>query len=350
MAAYCGWDSFRLKNPGNDIKLLHSAPGLITSQCRLLHCAIVYYRAIGVNNMVRSQVKHDTGEPNPPKIHLIAIGNEILNGETRETNLAWLTKWFTRKGGAVKRASIILDDFEEVRREITSALDLGSDLILTTGGLGPTDDDSTMAAVANCLGLPLKINNEALGYVKERIDALAKYRPGIPAKLTKERKSMAFCPVGGRPLRNPVGVAPGMVYDIDGSRLIVLPGVPSEMKGIVRETLKPLWREFFAGVCYVKRNIVIKGIPEAELAPFIRRVNKKDPGVYIKSRLKLKGRLKAATKAVEPAKLRWQIILHFSVIECRIKDGQDRIDKLIEYLVMDVGKRYKHPYFINTTP
>ena len=300
--------------------------------------------------MAKSKKSREIKVTYPPEIHLIAIGNELLNGETRETNLAWLTKWFTRKGGAIKRASIILDDFEEIGREITSALDLGSDLILTTGGLGPTDDDSTMAAVANCLRTPLAINEIALGFVKERIDALARFRPGIPTKLTKERKSMAFCPVGGKPLRNPVGVAPGMVYDIDESRLIVLPGVPSEMKGIVRETLKPFWREFFKGVCYVKRNIVIKGIPDAELAPFIRRVNKRDPGVYIKSRLNVKGKLKIPTNVIDPVKLRWQIILHFSVIECRIKDGQDRIDKLVEYLVRDIGKRYKHPYFIKFTP
>jgi molybdenum cofactor synthesis domain-containing protein len=297
--------------------------------------------------MVKNAVKHEDKILTPRKIHLIAIGNELLNGETRETNLAWLIKWFTRRGGNVVRASIIKDDFGEVDREIKTALGLGSDLILTTGGLGPTDDDATMAAVANCLGLPLVINKEALGYVKERIESLKKFRPGIPARLTKERKSMAFCPVGGRPLKNPVGVAPGMVYEIGKSHLIVLPGVPSEMKGIVNITLKPFFKEFFEGVRYVRRNIKLQGIPEAELAPFIRRLNKKDPWVYVKSKLNIRGKLRATTEVVEPSKLRWQIILHFSLFDCTVKSGRDRIDALIEYLMKDLQKRYKYPFHVD---
>lgn len=296
--------------------------------------------------MAKTEIDNENKMPKPPKIHLIAIGNELLNGETRETNLAWLIKWFTRLGGMVRRASIICDEYGEVDREIRTALSMGSNLILTTGGLGPTDDDSTMAAVANCLGLPLEINKEALGYVKERIDALARYRPGIPVGLTKERMSMAACPVGGKPLRNPVGVAPGMVYGMENCHLVVLPGVPSEMKGIVRETLKPFWKEIFAEVCYVRRNIVIRGIPEAELAPFIRRLNKLDPGVYVKSRLNVKGKLRATTKVVEPSKLKWQIVLHFSIIECTKGKGKGRIEKLVDFFLRDLKKRYRHPYHV----
>lgn len=288
--------------------------------------------------------------PDPPKIHLIAIGNELLNGETRETNLAWLTKWFTRRGGNVCHAAIIPDNFEAVGMEITSAIDKGIDLVVTTGGLGPTDDDSTMAAVASCIGLPIEINQEALGFVKQRIKSLSKYRPGIPTRLNKERQSMAVCPVGCKPLRNPVGVAPGMFHKIKGTTLIVLPGVPSEMKGIIKETLKPFWKSFFKGICYVRRNIILKGIPEAELAPFIRRANRKDPSVYVKSRLKLIGKPVKSTKHLLPGELRWQIILHFSVTECDRKCGTDRVNALVDFLIKDMRRKYKYPFQIDLNP
>jgi molybdopterin-biosynthesis enzyme MoeA-like protein len=226
-------------------------------------------------------------------------------------------------------------------------LDYKADLIITTGGLGPTDDDSTMASVANCLGKPLEINEEALGYVKERIDALAKYRPGIPTGLTQERLSMAYCPVGGKPLRNPVGVAPGMEYKLENCILIVLPGVPNEMKGIIRETLQPFWSEFLKGICYVKRNIAVRGIPEAELAPFIRKLNREDPGVYVKSRLKVRGKQAIPERIVEPEKLRWHIILHFSLMEYSLKSGRERINRLIDILLDDLKTGYEYPYHVD---
>jgi nicotinamide-nucleotide amidase len=288
--------------------------------------------------------------PVAPRIHLVAIGNEILNGEIRESNLAWLIKFFTRKGGYVVCADVIPDDFDAVRRELRQAQDAGVDLIVTTGGLGPTDDDATMAAIAAYLEQPLKLNKEALGYVKERIDSLAKYRPGLPRRLTKERKSMAIFPDGGIPLRNPTGVAPGMMYLIEDMTLVVLPGVPAEMKGIVRQTLKDFWKDFFEGVCYVRRNIALKGIPEAELAPYIRRAQKSDPGIYIKSRLRITGRRQEKTFEVGPKKLPWQIILHFSVIECTRSDGYKRVDRMIDALVSDLKENYAYPLHINLTP
>jgi len=294
--------------------------------------------------------KIDSDNLVPPKIHLVAIGNELLNGETRDTNLSWLIKLFTRKGGEIARASMIQDDFEEIRWEIEHAKEKSADLVVTTGGLGPTDDDATLAAMSDCFGVELKLNKTALGMVRERINELAKYRPGLPTRINKERKTMAIFPDGGYPLFNPVGVAPGMMFLEDGVTYIVLPGVPSEMKGIVKETLKDFWKDFFRGVCYVRKNIVLKGIPEAELAPYIRRANKIDPGVYIKSRLKVTGRIKKMEKGVKPRKLPWMIILHFSVIECNRADGLSRIENLSAALLGELESKYRYPLLIDRKP
>ncbi len=286
----------------------------------------------------------------PPRIHLVAIGNELLNGEIRDSNLAWLIKFFTRRGGEIISATIIPDDFSAVEHELRRAQETAADLMVTTGGLGPTDDDATMAAIGYCVNSPLELNEEALGYVKERIRELAKFRPGMPRRLNKERKSMAVFPVGGIPLRNPVGVAPGMMYTVKATTLIVLPGVPWEMKGIITDTLKTFWKTFFDSICYVRRNVTLKGIPEAELARFIRRCQKADPGVYIKSRLKVTGKIRPKTSIGSVKKIPWQIVLHFSVIECTLEQGHERVDRLIDILVKDLTKNYRYPLDINLRP
>lgn len=290
------------------------------------------------------------GEPIAPTIHLIAIGSELLNGETRDTNLVWLIRFFTRKAGQILRAVMIPDDFDSVKWEIERARSEGIDLMVTTGGLGPTDDDATLAAFARSLEVPLKLNEEALGLVMERISAMARFRPGIPHKLTKERKSMALFPRGGIPLRNPAGVAPGMLYTVDGTTLVAVPGVPAEMRGIIGETLRDFWKDFFEGVCYVRRNIIVKGIPEAELAPYMRRASVIDPGAYIKSKLKVVGKIVATDKVCPSEKLPWEIVLHFSVIECTRDDGKRRTDRLVDSLVSDLRKRYRYPLHIDLRP
>jgi len=288
--------------------------------------------------------------PTPPRIHLVAIGNELLNAEIRDTNLAWLIRKLTRKGGRIVRAAIIPDDFQAVKWEIDHAREQGIDLMITTGGLGPTDDDSTLASVASSIGSPLRMNEDALELVKERMAELARHRSGIPADLTEERKTMAMFPEGGKPLRNPVGVAPGMLYLVDRTHLVALPGVPREMKGIFDETLRDFWKDFFRGFCYVRRNIVIKGIPEADLWPFCRRALKLDPGVYIKTRLKVVGRIGQPYAQLPVSDLPWMIILHFSIIECSKSEGAGRIDRLMDSLVEDLRNNYRYPIHIDLEP
>jgi molybdenum cofactor synthesis domain-containing protein len=278
----------------------------------------------------------------PPEIHLAAIGNELLNAEIRDTNLAWLIRFLARRGGRIGHASIVPDDFGAIKREIDLAIDRKADLLITTGGLGPTDDDATLAAVGAGLRRKMALDKTALRMVRDRLEFLAKMRRTAPHRLTRERKTMAIFPDGGVPLHNPVGVAPGMILRIDRLTIISLPGVPVEMKGIAKVTLRDFWRDFFKGVVYVKRNISIEGIPEADLWPYVRRANRLDPGVYIKSRLKMRSG-NPLTAAGLP---RYWIILHFSVVDGSKANGLSRIDRLIESVMGDLNSHYKAPFRI----
>jgi len=157
---------------------------------------------------------------------------------------------------------------------------------------------------------------------------------------------MGMFPEGGKPLLNPVGVAPGMF--LEGSpRIISLPGVPSEMKAIVKESLEWFWKEFFKGVFFVRRNIIIGGIPEAELSRFVRRAQEKDPEIYIKSRIKVMGKPKKWFARVPPEKLPWMILLHFSILTGSREEGKKRIERAIKFLVNDLRRRYPRPLYID---
>ncbi|HEX9744497.1 MAG TPA: molybdopterin-binding protein [bacterium] len=282
----------------------------------------------------------------PPKIHLAAIGNELLNAEIRDSNLAWLIKNFTGMGGAVLKANIIPDDFDAVASEITDAKRKKIDYLVTTGGLGPTDDDATFLAIAYSLKTGVALNRTAMKMIKERLEALKVFRPGLPQSLNRERKSQAYMPPGSEPLFNPVGVAPGLRMMVGNTMLISLPGVPSEMKGIMTITLGDFWEEKFRDTYYVRNNVSIWGIPEAELAGYIRRANAIDPDVYIKSRLRHSGKRVPTNVIVEPQKLPWFILLHFSTIDQSRKFARNRINAVRDSLLSDLRARYKYPYHI----
>lgn len=158
---------------------------------------------------------------------------------------------------------------------------------------------------------------------------------------------MAVFPEGSIPVYNPVGVAPGMILKVKSTTIISLPGVPSEMRGIVSQSLTGFWKEFFSGVVFVKRNIIIRGIPEADLVQYVRKVQAVDPDIYIKSRIKIRGKLDGEASTQTPANLPWVLLLHFSMVAGSKAEGTRRIDRLIDLLVADLDKRYRLPFLID---
>jgi len=168
------------------------------------------------------------------KVEIIATGNELLLGDVLDTNTNWLCKRITGAGGLVTRAVMVRDEVEAIAAAIRSALDRRPQLIITTGGLGPTGDDITLQAVAEATGCPLRLHREALALVKTRYQELAKKGHVGNSALTEARKKMAYLPRGARPVPNPVGSAPAVILEVDGSILVSLPGVPEELSQALR--------------------------------------------------------------------------------------------------------------------
>lgn len=206
---------------------------------------------------------------------IISIGNELLIGRVVNTNAAWLAKKLTYLGIAVKRIVVVPDVEEEIVSVLREGLDK-ADVIITTGGLGPTPDDITNAAIAKAIGAELVVDPDAERWVSE------KYRQrGYP--MTPERLKMAQIPRGSRPLYNSAGVAPGIWAEVAGRIIVALPGVPREMEAIFEEQVEPLLKARAPGRCFAEDLFRLAGVPEADLAPLIRDALKLDPRIYVKS-------------------------------------------------------------------
>ncbi|MCS6815807.1 MAG: molybdopterin-binding protein [Blastocatellia bacterium] len=217
-------------------------------------------------------------------VEIIAIGNELLLGDTLDTNTQWLCRTFTGLGGRVERAVLVRDDCSAIVREIRGALGRGVQLLVTSGGLGPTDDDLTLQAVAEALERPLTLNERALALVRETYERLVAAGYVADAQLTESRMKMARLPQGAEPLANPVGAAPGVLLRVSGTTLVSLPGVPAELKAIVTGPLRPILQEIFGAGVFREREVIALCRDETVLAPILREVAERHPEIYIKSR------------------------------------------------------------------
>jgi nicotinamide-nucleotide amidase len=223
------------------------------------------------------------------RAEIIAIGNELLLGDVLDTNTNWLCKRITGVGGQVIRVAMVRDEIEAIATEIRGALERGPDLVITTGGLGPTGDDITLQAVAEATDRPLELHPEALTLVRAVYERLARKGYLKDATLTDARKKMAYLPQGATALGNPVGAAPAPVLEMGGTTLVSLPGVPDELKGIYKETLQPILKTIFADSYYEEKAVIALCGDESSLAPILAKVVEAHPEVYIKSRARRYG-------------------------------------------------------------
>ena len=213
---------------------------------------------------------------------IISVGNELLNGKTLNTNAHWLAKAITELGYFVRRCTVIRDDIEEISSAVRESFERRVDWLIISGGLGPTYDDKTLKGLAKSLDRELVLNEDALRMVKKKYTEIFDHGLLKTVELTPERLKMATLPEGSKPLPNPVGTAPGVLLRKGSMNIICLPGVPSEMKTLFKESIIPIIAKIRKGF-YRENNVFITGIVESELAPLIDRVLKSNPLVYIKS-------------------------------------------------------------------
>ena len=155
--------------------------------------------------------------------------------------------------------------------------------VISTGGLGPTFDDRTFEGIAEALHRPLVVEEQALRMVKDKCAEYSKTRNTGEAEMTAPRVKMATIPDGAKPLPNPLGTAPGIRVDVDGTVLVALPGVPREMEAIFEASVVPLLRNASGEMGFYEKSIYADDVMESVLAPLIDIVMHDNPQVYIKS-------------------------------------------------------------------
>ena len=204
---------------------------------------------------------------------IITIGNELLKGRTVNTNFTEIAKMLTDHGVEVTSGMIVMDTPESIGDAIRRALQT-ADVIITSGGLGPTFDDMTLASIGKALGLRIVENQEAIRMLSTKFRIMK-------VEMTEARRKMAMLPEGSEALQNSVGSAPGMLLKYDGKIIVSLPGVPAEMRSMLSAVIPSvIGRDFY----YFDRSIVFPGIMESQLAPFVSEImNRPGNEAYIKT-------------------------------------------------------------------
>jgi len=189
---------------------------------------------------------------------VIAIGTELLLGEIQDANIRFIARAFRNLGIDMYRASLVGDNAVRIAQAVQEALQR-ADVVITSGGLGPTVDDPTREAIALAFGVPLEFRPELWQQITERYQR-ANRTPGENAR------RQAYIPKGAIPIENPVGTAPAFYFDTGDHVVISLPGVPRELEFLMEKTVIPYLRQRFGLREIIKTRILrTAGIPESKI-------------------------------------------------------------------------------------
>ena len=243
---------------------------------------------------------------------IIAIGSELLTPDKTDTNSLWLTEKLNDIGIDVKLKTIVGDDGARLEETVRDAL-RRSEIVITTGGLGPTEDDITRQFTANALGRELVYHPEIEQHLRERFRAWGREMPEI-------NKRQAYIIGGAAVLPNPNGSAVGMLAEIDGKILAILPGPPRENQPMFTEHVLPMLKAI-AGEVFVRRRVLhVSGKGESA-------VDEIAAPIY------------TAYEGVQTSILfnRSEVEIHIAACAGRADSAQSAVDKLADELAAALG-------------
>ncbi len=196
---------------------------------------------------------------------IITIGDELLIGQVIDTNSAWIAQELNKIGVWVKRRVAVGDDWEAIWRALDEE-SKQSDIILITGGLGPTADDITKPLLCKYFGGRLVINEEVLAHIHFLFEKIFKRTLPMLDRNRKQAEVPDVCTV----LHNKRGTAPGMWFEKNGKIFVSMPGVPVEMKGIMTDHVLGKLQKLFGSATIVSRTLLTFGMGESYLAERIQ--------------------------------------------------------------------------------
>lgn len=192
------------------------------------------------------------------KIEIIPVGDEILIGQIVDTNSAWMTAELTRQGFEIVAIATVGDNAESIHQEIDIAFSR-ADIVLMTGGVGPTKDDITKKTLCSYFNTDLIFDDT----VFQNINYLFTHKN---YKLNELTRNQAFVPKDCTIIQNKVGTAPILWFEQKGKILVSMPGVPFEMKTAMTDEIIPRLKNLFQSIDYLKSSFLVSGITESALA------------------------------------------------------------------------------------
>lgn len=197
------------------------------------------------------------------RAEIISIGDELLIGQVINTNSSWMAKEFNQAGIHIHQVTTISDDKDHILSALAEASGR-ADLILITGGLGPTKDDITKSTLCEYFKTHLVFSDSIFGDIKSLFG-----KRGM--QISDLNRKQAEIPAGCIPIKNNNGTAPGMWFEKEGKIYISMPGVPFEMKAMVTDFVIPQISKRFRTGAIVHKTIITMGVPESVLAAKIEK-------------------------------------------------------------------------------
>ncbi len=197
------------------------------------------------------------------RVEIVAVGTELLLGQIADTNAQWMSQRLAEIGADVLYHQAVGDN----RERIVAALGLAAaraDVVLVSGGLGPTEDDITRDAIAELAGAPLEFHEELADMLREKFR-----RWSTIGRMPDSNLRQAWVPAGARWIVPDRGTAPGLVVDVGDVRLFAVPGVPDEMREMVSQTVLPELRERGGGDVIVSKVLRVAGLGESAVAEIL---------------------------------------------------------------------------------
>jgi len=206
------------------------------------------------------------------KVHIITIGDELLIGQIINTNVAWMGEHITLHGGEVIGNSTVGDTREGIERYLRLAME-EADVVLLSGGLGPTKDDITKNVLADYFGSEMYFHEDSYERLCKMFERFG--RTPLPS-----HKDQCYMPKSARILTNKRGTAPGMWFEQDGKVVVSMPGVPYEMKYLMEHEVIPALLKQFTILPSVYKTIQTAGTGESVIADRIALVTDNLPNNY----------------------------------------------------------------------
>ena len=206
-------------------------------------------------------------------VEVISVGDELLIGQTVNTNASWIGEQLINIGVHLEWVTTVGDSEERLSQALRIA-ESRADVVLITGGLGPTHDDVTKKVVADYFESQLVMNQEILEHVKERFR-----RRGFD--MARVNEGQALVPDKAEIMRNELGTAPGMIFRRNGASVFVMPGVPREMKGMMKNYVLPMLKKQAGGLAVRIKNLMTTAVPESTLYERLDNLNEIEKYVHV---------------------------------------------------------------------